>query len=194
MWNEISSHFVSLTAREVADVVVGSLCRLEDSALEEVEGAGAVAVDKPRDGEVYLGSIVAVGRAGGRPVTCSLKGQEWWLAIKAFFFTLVAQFHIGAWPYPIVLGLEYMMLWVWTTGGPGSWMLVSDWPVLSTAGSEAKSRAPNCTFSPDTSAEPGISTAEEGIWKSRRLKLLKMSVFSPIKASYISQGTTTCHL
>lgn len=53
-------------------VVVGSLCRLEDE--DGVEGAGAVG--KPKAGEVYLGSSVVVGRAGGRPVTGSLKGQE----------------------------------------------------------------------------------------------------------------------
>lgn len=53
--------------------MVGSLCRLEVSILEEVEGA--VAVGNPTEGVVYLGSIAAVGRAGGRPVTGSLKRQ-----------------------------------------------------------------------------------------------------------------------
>lgn len=40
---------------------------------------------------------------------------------------------------------------------------LSGWPKSGRAGSDPKSRAPNCTFSPETSAEPGISTAEEGI-------------------------------
>lgn len=75
--DKISSHAVCPTVRGVEEVVVGSLCRLE------VVGTGAGAVGNPRDGEVYLGSIVAVGRAGGRPATGSLKGQEWWLPIKA---------------------------------------------------------------------------------------------------------------
>lgn len=72
MWIKMSSHAARPTVRGVAEMVVGgSLCRLEDSTLEEVEGAEAVA--NPREGDVYLGSIVVVGRAGGRPATGSLK-------------------------------------------------------------------------------------------------------------------------
>lgn len=75
MWIKISSHAVRPTVRGVAEVVVGgSVCGPEDSTLGEVEDAEAVA--NPRGGDVYLGSIVAVGRAGGRPATGSLKGQE----------------------------------------------------------------------------------------------------------------------
>jgi len=43
----------------------------------------------------------------------------------------------------------------------------SAWPRSTTPpppASEPKSSAPNCTLRPDTSVEPGISTAEEGIW------------------------------
>lgn len=54
-------------------VVMGSLGRLEDSTLDVLEGDGAVAGGNPREGEVYLGSTVAVARAGGRPATGSLK-------------------------------------------------------------------------------------------------------------------------
>lgn len=52
--------------------------------------------------------------------------------------------------------------------GMGSWVeseLLSVWVVSMVMGSEAKSSAPNCTLSPLTSAEPGISTAEEGIFE-----------------------------
>lgn len=52
---------------------MASLRRLEGSALE---AAGAVAVGNPKDGEGYLVSIAALGRAGGRPPNGSLKRQE----------------------------------------------------------------------------------------------------------------------
>lgn len=62
---------LSPTVRAVAEVVMGSLRRLEDSVLGVVEGEEAVG--NPREGEVYLGSTVAAGRAGGSPATDSLK-------------------------------------------------------------------------------------------------------------------------
>lgn len=71
MRTKISSHAASPTVRGVAEVVM-----VVGSALEEVEGEGAVAVGNPREGGVYLGSIVAVGRTGGRTGTGSLKGQK----------------------------------------------------------------------------------------------------------------------
>lgn len=55
--------------------VMCSLGRLEVSTLAVLEGDGAVAGGNPREGEVYLGSIAAVARAGGRPVTGSLEGR-----------------------------------------------------------------------------------------------------------------------
>lgn len=38
--------------------------------------------------------------------------------------------------------------------------------------SDPKSRAPNWTFKPDISAEPGISTADDGIWIKKKKKIL----------------------
>lgn len=110
MWIKKSSPAVSPTVREVAEVVVGSLCRLDDSALEEREGEGAVA--NPREGVVYLGSIDAVGRAGGRPATGSLKVQEGRLPIKGMVIHAslhsVTQMHALTW-----------QCLVWSTGCSG---------------------------------------------------------------------------
>lgn len=74
-------------------------------------------------------------------------------------------------------GLEYRLVWLWVPGpgagaagvGAGVDSLdtaltqLSTTPKSGNADSEPKSRAPNWRFSPGTSAEPGISTAVEGI-------------------------------
>lgn len=66
-----------------------------------------------------------------------------------------------------LIGLEYKLLWVWGTGMAASrvasLLQFSGWPKSGNADSEPKSRAPNCTLSTDSSAEPGISTAVDGI-------------------------------
>lgn len=112
MWIKISSHTVGPTVREAAGVVEGSLCRLDDSTLEEVEGEGAVAAGNPREGEVYLGSTVAVGRAGGRPATDSLKGQEWRLWMKA----MVIQVKLHSFTQTHALTWQGL---IWSTGYSG---------------------------------------------------------------------------
>lgn len=94
----------------VAAVVMGSLRRLEDSVLDVV--AGEEAVGNPREGEVYLGSTVAAGRAGGSPATDSLKQQEWCLPITATIIQLklhsFTQTHALTWQWS-----------VWSTGCSG---------------------------------------------------------------------------
>lgn len=74
-------------------------------------------------------------------------------------------------------GFEYRLVWLWVpgpdAGGAGAGAGVdsrdtaltqlSTTPNSGSADSEPKSRAPNWRFSPGTSAEPGISTAVDGI-------------------------------
>lgn len=62
---------------------------------------------------------------------------------------------------------EYKLMGIWLLFS----LLVAD-PNSAREVSDPNSRAPNCTFNPVTSAEPGISTAETGIFEvggSRRL-------------------------
>ena len=69
-------------------------------------------------------------------------------------------------------GLENRLLWGCCVGadmcgaGGAASLAGSAWHISTEPAppSEPKSSAPNCTLSPDTSVEPGISTAEEGIW------------------------------
>ena len=76
-------------------------------------------------------------------------------------------------------GVEYRLDWLWGPGavgaatGPGvdsreaPTTQFSTAPKSGMADSEPKSSAPNWRLSPGMSAEPGISTAVEGIWGGR---------------------------
>lgn len=86
---------------------------------------------------------------------------------------------LGRHQWQYLSGLEYRLVWLCDPGpgaggagaGAGVDSLDAAFTQLSTtpnsgiADSEPKSRAPNWRFRPGTSAEPGISTAVEGICK-----------------------------
>lgn len=75
--------------------------------------------------------------------------------------------------------MEYRLVWLCvpapTVGGAGvgagvgsldaALTQLSTAPNSGSADSEPKSKAPNWRFSPGMSAEPGISTAVDGIWQ-----------------------------
>lgn len=156
------------------------------AALGRPRDGEGVALGKPKDGEGKLGSDTAEGKVG-KLLMCSLfreKSRERWVKIfhnyeihdiKGKIHTL----HKNTETHLTDPGLENRLFCGCCVGtavgiGIGAGAVARVGPcslaesvcAISTVplpASDPKSSAPNCTFRPDTSAEPGISTAEDGI-------------------------------
>lgn len=131
-----------------------------------MEGEG-VALGKPRDGEGKLGSDTAGGKVG-KLFMCSLTdpGLENRLLCGCCVETAVGTGMAGT-------GAVGAGPWAGDCSLADSVCAMSTVPLPA---SDPKSRAPNWTFRPGISAEPGISTADEGIFEGGGT--LRLCVFS----------------